>query len=255
MKPYYEDADTTLYLGDMREVLPGLAVDVDVVLADPPYEETALEWDRWPDGWIQVAARASGSMWCFGSMRLFGVRFAEFLEAGWTFSQDVVWEKHNGSGFHADRFRRVHEHVTHWYQGLWAEVHHDVPTTADAVAKQVRRKERPPHMGDTDRSSYTTEDGGPRLMRSVIEARSMHGRAIHPTEKPVPLLDPLICYGCPPGGTVLDPFADSGSTAVAARLSGRRSILIERREPYCEAIADRLAQDVLPLEMHSREPL
>jgi site-specific DNA-methyltransferase (adenine-specific) len=246
-EPYFSTDGVTLYLGDMRELLPALGVRVDLVLADPPYDETALDWDRWQDGWIAAAAKASSSMWCFGSMRLFGVRFAEFLEAGWTFSQDVVWEKHNGSGFHADRFRRVHEHVTYWYQGPWGSVHHDVPTTPDAVAKQVRRKERPAHMGEIERGSYTSEDGGPRLMRSVIWARSMHGRAIHPTEKPVPLLHPLIQYGCPPGGTVLDPFAGSGSTAVAARLHGAKSILFERRERYCEAIARRLSQDVLPI--------
>jgi site-specific DNA-methyltransferase (adenine-specific) len=48
---------------------------------------------------------------------------------------------------------------------------------------------------------------------------------------------------------VLDPFAGSGSTAAAARLSGRHSVLIEADEKYCEAIANRLSQDVLPIEV------
>ncbi|HEX2551123.1 MAG TPA: site-specific DNA-methyltransferase [Nocardioidaceae bacterium] len=246
-EPYYADDDVTLDLGDMRQILPLLDLAVDCVVADPPYGETSLPWDRWPEGWVRVAAATATSMWCFGSMRLFGVRFAEFLDAGWAFSQDVVWQKHNGSGFHADRFRRVHEHVTHWYQGRWGQVHHAVPTTPDAVAKQVRRKERPAHMGEIERGSYTSKDGGPRLMRSVIEARSMHGRALHPTEKPTGILQPLLEYACPPGGLALDPFAGSGSTALAARLSGRRAVLIEADERYCEAIVRRLAQDVLPL--------
>lgn len=245
-EPYYFDDSVSLWHGDCREVLPSLGQRfADCVVADPPYGETSLPWDRWPDGWIQAVAGATSSMWCFGSLRVFGLRFAEFLAAGWTFSQDVVWEKHNGSGFLADRFRRVHEHAVHWYSGPWSETHHDVPTTPDAVAKQVRRKQRPAHMGDIQRGSYSTEDGGPRLMRSVIPVRSMHGRAIHETEKPVALLDPLIRYACPPGGTVLDPFAGSGSTAAAARLSGRRAVLIEGDEAYCEKIAQRLSQGVL----------
>ena len=100
-------------------------------------------------------------------------------------------------------------------------------------------------MGDVGASSYASEDGGPRLMRSVQFVRSMHGSAIHPTEKPIGILDPLIRYSCPPGGLVLDPFAGSGSTLDAARRSGRRAIGIEAREDYCEAIANRLAQGVL----------
>jgi site-specific DNA-methyltransferase (adenine-specific) len=69
----------------------------------------------------------------------------------------------------------------------------------------------------------------------------MRGKAIHPTEKPVALLTPLLSYACPPGGTVLDPFAGSGSTAVAARQLGLDTILIEADEAQCEKTATRLA--------------
>lgn len=246
MKPYYADGSATLYLGDCREVLPELDLEVDCIIADPPYGETSLPWDRWPDGWTWTVRSAAKSMWCFGSLRMFGLHWPEF--AGWKLSQDIVWEKHNGSGFHADRFKRVHESVTHWYHGDWGALYRDVPTTPDATARQVRRKQRPTHTGNIEGSSYISEDGGPRLMRSVLFARSMHGYAIHPTEKPLTLLEPLLQYACPPGGTVLDPFAGSGSTAAAARLTGRRSVLIEADERYCEAIARRLAQDVLPFD-------
>lgn len=247
MTLYYADDTVTLWHGDMREILPGLGLQADLTVVDPPYGETSLAWDRWPDGWpAAVAAAGLQSMWCFGSMRTFLEHGAEF--ADWRFSQDIVWEKHNGSGFATDRFKRVHEHATHWYRGPWANIRHDTPTTADAVAKQVRRKQRPAHTGDIQRGSYTSTDGGPRLMRSVMPVRSTHGRALHPTEKPIELLDPLIRYGCPPDGLLLDPFAGSGSTAVAARLSGRRAVLIEADERYCEVIARRLSQGVLPLQ-------
>lgn len=242
---YYQDSQVTLHHGDCRELLPELGLTVDVVLADPPYGETSLEWDRWPDGWPWTVRGVARSMWCFGSLRMFGLHWPEF--AGWKLSQDLVWEKHNGSGFHADRFKRVHEAVTHWYHGDWGSLYRDVPTTPDAVARQARSKGRPAHMGERKTNVYISEDGGPRLMRSVLTVRSMHGRAIHPTEKPVQLLEPLLQYACPPGGTVLDPFAGSGSTAVAARLTGRNAVLIEADERYCEAIARRLSQDVLPL--------
>ncbi len=235
MTPYWTDGTCSLYLGDCREVLPALGVTADCVVADPPYGETSLEWDQWPDGWPRVAADVSTSMWCFGTLRMYLERQAEF--AAWKLSQDIIWEKHNGSNSSADRFSRVHEQPTHWYQGPWRTVYHEVPRTADAVKRQVRRKHRPPQWGDIGAASYASEDGGPRLMRSVIYMRSMHGRAIHRTEKPVGILDPLISYACPPGGLVIDPFAGSGSTLDAARCSGRRAIGIEADEKYIELAA------------------
>ena len=52
--------------------------------------------------------------------------------------------------------------------------------------------------------------------RATITAQATElATALHPTEKPVGILDPLIRYVCPEGGTVLDPFAGSGSTEIA----------------------------------------
>ncbi|MEV5862350.1 site-specific DNA-methyltransferase [Streptomyces sp. NPDC052071] len=245
MKPYYEDQDTgvALYHGDMREVLPSLGLQANLVVADPPYSETSLAWDRWPDGWPALAATAASSMWCFGSMRMFLDRRDDFTN--WKLSQDVVWEKANGSGFAADRFRRVHEIATHWYRGDWKSIHHDVPRTTYAGPDKSAqaRASRTPHTGSIGAHVYT--DDGTRLTRSVMQAGAVRFQRRHPTEKPVELLDPLIRYACPEGGLVLDPFAGSGSTLDAARQSGRRAIGIEADERYCEAAARRLSAPYL----------
>jgi site-specific DNA-methyltransferase (adenine-specific) len=216
------------------------------VIADPPYGETSLAWDRWPDGWPAALTEASRSMWCFGSMRMFLARRDEF--AAWKLSQDVVWEKHTGSGVAADRFRRVHEHAAHWYRSDWSAIYAATPRVASLGrnrGRAVLKRPQPAHIGAIRPAGW--EDDGTRIQGSVIAAPSMHGKALHPTEKPTGILDPLIRYACPPGGLVLDPFAGSGSTAVAARMSGRRAVLVEANEQYCEVIARRLAQDVLPL--------
>lgn len=245
MKPYYEDDLVTFYLGDQVGVdLPS----ADAVITDPPYgDETSLEWDRWPEGWPSRAAGLAPQLWSFGSMRMFLKRRDEF--ECWRFGQEVVWEKHNGSGFHADRFRRVHEFAAHWYQGSWESLYKAVPTTPGAVKKTVRRKERPAHMGEIAGSTYTSVDGGDLLMRSVIKVRSEHGRAVHPTQKPIGIVAPLIEYSVPPGGLVIDLFAGSGTTLLAARMLGRRAIGCEISEKYAEAAAKRLSQQEFVLEV------
>lgn len=244
MEPYYADDLVTLYHGKFEELLPALTLPQEpVIVTDPPYGETSLEWDRWPQGWPSIAAQHARSMWVFGSMRMFLGHVSEFND--WKFSQDFVWEKHNGSGFAKDRFKRVHEHALHWYRGKWSEIHHETPTTPDATPRQVRRKTRPQHMGAIEESSYVSVDGGPRLMRSVMFHRSMHGRAINETEKPVEVVSPLIEYATKSGDLVLDLFAGSCSTLAAARVLGRPSIGFEQREEQCEKAAKRLANSDL----------
>lgn len=239
MTPYYEHAGIVIYHGDCRELAPDLP-SIDVVIADPPYGDTSLDWDTPVSAW--VVGLTSNNLWVFGSMRFFLNR-AEFN--GWKYAQDLVWEKHNGSGFHADRFKRTHELIVQFYRGKWSELYKQPVKTLDAVRRRIHARMRPAHMGDIKRGKYASEDGGPRLMRSIIRVRSTHGYAVHPTQKPTGIVMPLIEYSCPTGGMVLDPFMGSGTTLVAAKQLGRRAIGIEIQERYCEAAARRLSQEVM----------
>lgn len=237
----------TVLQGDCVEVLASFADEsFDCILTDPPYGETSLAWDKWVPSWPSLVRRLlkpSGSMWVFGSSRMFHEHAAEF--AGWRFVQDVQWEKQNGSGFHADRFKRVHESAWQFYldDARWDGVYKAPQYTNDATARVTRRKTRPTHMGHIEASAYVSHDGGPRLMRSVIYCRNEHGRADHPTQKPIGIVEPLLLYACPPGGLVLDCFAGSGTTGVVAKRHGMSATLIEGRPEFVDVIHERLQND------------
>lgn len=66
--------------------------------------------------------------------------------------------------------------------------------------------------------------------------------AEHPAAKSLPLMRYLVRKLVPPGGLILDPFAGSGTTLVAALHEGRRAIGIERDAGYCEIIRRRVAE-------------
>jgi site-specific DNA-methyltransferase (adenine-specific) len=71
------------------------------------------------------------------------------------------------------------------------------------------------------------------------------GRRDHLAQKPTELMQRLMSKTTPDGGVILEPFAGSGSTLVAAKQLGLASVGIEAEERYCEIIAKRLAQGVL----------
>jgi site-specific DNA-methyltransferase (adenine-specific) len=233
--------------GDCREILRDLPdASVDLVLTDPPYGETACEWDVRVDGWLAELPRVmkpTASLWCFGSMRFFLERASDF--SGWKYAQDIVWEKHNGSNSLADRFRRVHELAVQFYPAgrPWSEIYKKPVYSDDAIARSVVRKQKVQHWSKLAGAPYESKTGGNRLLRSVMVCRSEHGQAIHPTQKPTRLLAPLIEYSCPPLGVVLDCFAGSGSTGIASNALGRSAILIERDAGHLANIRERVRMD------------
>jgi hypothetical protein len=103
----------------------------------------------------------------------------------------------------------------------------------------------------SDQEIYVLGDGPWRGARSnnvlsfaPVQATAKNGRK-HPHEKPVRLMAELIAKTF---GTVVDPTSGSGSTLVAAKMLGRRSIGVEMDEGYCEETAKRLSQQAFDFE-------
>lgn len=251
-EPYYADAHVTLYLGDCRDVLPTLAERPDAAVTDPPYEETSAEWDRWPAGWVQAVGEVlpeSASLWCFGSARMFLDRRDDF--AGWRFAQEALWVKRNGSGPGSrDRLIKLHEWVYHWYRGRWSDLHHEWEREPNlGPEKGYARKAANAAQHQRERRETTWVDDGTRQPRSVtyvIESPSVRYQRRHQDEKPLAVVMPLVRECTPPGGLVLDVFAGTGTTGVAAALLGRRAVLVERDKALCEVIVERMRSEVFP---------
>jgi DNA modification methylase len=89
---------------------------------------------------------------------------------------------------------------------------------------------------------------GGRNLRSVWEIATQPYPEAHFATYPEALVERCVKAGSPLGGTILDPFMGSGTTALVARNLGRRSIGIELNETYASLAARRLSQQSLLTE-------
>lgn len=214
MKPYYQDDFVTLYHGDALENLAWL--EADVLVTDPPYGISWRGVDNYTsDGFIRNTKEGIKN-------DLSEITRDEVL---------FLWGEKPAVVFGSWRVPRP-EKVNH--RLIWHK------------AGQSPGPTRAPFMSQ-DEEIYILGKGFVSTsppMRSVItskENRSTEPKKIgHPTPKPIGLMETLI-ERCP-DGIIADPFSGSGSTLLAARNLGRKSIGVEFEEKYCELIANRLGQ-------------
>jgi site-specific DNA-methyltransferase (adenine-specific) len=119
--------------------------------------------------------------------------------------------------------------------------------------KPYARQNRGGWAGPTPEQSTITHHGdtgtAARFFYSAKASKAERAGSKHPTVKPVALMRWLVRMVTPKGGTVLDSFAGSGTTGVAAQAEGMRAVLIEREAEYVADIKRRLAADA-PLLNH-----
>jgi site-specific DNA-methyltransferase (adenine-specific) len=221
MNPYYEDDDVTLYHGDCLEVLPKLTEPVDLLCADPPYG-LDIGYGRTALGIRTIAGDADDLLLC-------GV-FASTAHLMKPDAWSVVFCGYSTVG----------------------KVQSQASIAGHTVKTVVVWDKKMPGLGEGIRNQHEmavlSRKGKPQERftgGNVWSITRERGRPEHPHMKPQALMTRCVDYYSPPGGTVLDPFAGSGSTLVAAKALGRRAIGIELDERYCELIVKRLAQGAL----------
>lgn len=102
--------------------------------------------------------------------------------------------------------------------------------------------------GLEDRAPRNVNDGRETSIDNPYQRGDSPRKNTHPTVKPVSLMRHLVRLVTPPGGSVLDPFAGSGTTGVACVLEGLKFVGVELSEEYCDIAARRIAY-------HSRQRL
>ena len=231
MSIYYEDEHVTVHHGDSLDIMPTIdAGTVHSCVTDPPYVIGAVSAGNMASksgGWADMmnsalwftewyrqvdrTLRNDASFWTFCNWRTLPVVMKSAISAGLPVTSLMVWDKEWIGPGGSQGLRPAYE-------------------LCALIAK--------PAFAIQDR-------GVPDVWRHKTGGHKPNG---HPAEKPVGLVERILkTSGLKPGETVLEPFAGSGTTAVAAKALGLKCIAIEAEEKYCEIIAKRLDQGVLDL--------
>ena len=233
-----------LMLGDclerMKEIPDG---SVDMVLADPPYGTTACKWDSiipLEPMWEQLKRiiKPNGAIVMTASQPFTTKLISSNYEM---FKYCWVWNKNRPSNpmLAKKQCLKVHEDICVFYQKFGAYNPQGVYTTDGKPRGGVKPSKTELGFGKGVTSDYKqTKSGYPK---SIITFGTDNTKNVHPTQKPVALMEYLIKTYSNEGETVLDFTMGSGTAGVAAKNLNRKFIGIEKDETYFKIAQDRIA--------------
>ena len=230
----------TIIQGDCMEVMKNIPdKSIDLVLTDPPYGTTACDWDKvvsFNDMWREIKRiTKSGQAVITGSQPFTSLLVASNID---NFKHEWIWQKNAGSNFACVKYQpmKEHENILVFCDGV-IEYNPIKQKRAISGKARVKHKINPSTKSDcygdlVMKDSKLFDDL--RFPSSIQKFNRERG--LHPTQKPVLLWKYLIKTFSNEGQTILDPFAGSGTTAIACHDLKRNFICIEK-EPEYHAIA------------------
>ncbi|MBL4622889.1 MAG: site-specific DNA-methyltransferase [Immundisolibacteraceae bacterium] len=231
-----------LMLGDCLERMKEIAdCSVDMILTDPPYGTTMCKWDSLIDldlMWLQLKRiiKPSGAIVLMAQTpfdKVLGCSNLEMLRHEW------IWEKTNATGFlNAKKMPlKAHENALVFYKSL--PVYNPQFTHGHERKTAKRKTVNSECYGKA--LNLTDYDSTSRYPRSVIKFQSdKQKQNLHPTQKPVALMEYLIKTYTNENETVLDFTMGSGTTGVAAKNLQRDFIGIEMDKGYFNVAKERI---------------
>lgn len=229
-----------LYKGDCLEVMKDIPdKSIDMILCDLPYGTTACKWDTiipFEPLWEQYnrIIKDNGAIVLFGSEPFSTLLRYSNLKM---FKYDWIWEKEQGANFMLCKYQpyKVHETISVFSK----KKHLYIPQMTEGKP-YISGKGT---SGDITNNVIKTQtkNNGTRYPRSIQRFNTDKSRgSLHPTQKPVALLEYLIRTYTNEGDTVLDNCMGSGSTGVAAINTGRKFKGIELDDKYFEIAKERI---------------
>jgi site-specific DNA-methyltransferase (adenine-specific) len=235
--------------GDCLEVMKSIPEgSIDAIITDPPYGTTACKWDSvipFDLMWEQLnrIIKPNGAIVLFGSEPFSSALRMSNIK---NYKYDWVWHKNMGGNFMAAKKQpmKQHENISVFYRN----------TATYNFIKEKRLQ------SGLDRVRSSSVKGGGSKEESVYGKRKRVERkyddlrypqtvqkfkverGLHPTQKPVALMEYLIKTYTNENETVLDFTMGSGSTGVAAKNLNRKFIGIEMDENYFNIASDRIKQ-------------
>jgi site-specific DNA-methyltransferase (adenine-specific) len=257
-KPYFQEDEFRLYLGDAVSLLKQLPDNsIDMVFADPPYflsnggfsvhagKRVSVHKGTWDKSngvdddlqfhlnWIGEVRRIlkpNGTLWVSGTYHSIYQCGYAMQKLGYHILNDVAWFKPNASPNLSCRFFTASHETIIWARKDKKGKHH---------FEYKLMKE-----GDWKEDSLKKPGLQMRSVWSILPPRKSEKTfGKHPTQKPVELLRRILLASTKKGDTVLDPFAGSSTTGIACEMIGNRNFIgIDTEKEYLELSTNRLKE-------------
>ena len=235
-----------LWHGDCLELMKNIPDgSVDLVLTDPPYGTTACKWDSvipFEPMWEQLnrIIKTNGAICLFGSEPFSSALRMSNIK---NFKYDWIWEKTVASNFAMCKKQpfKKHEIISVFYSKQ--PIYNPQMERGKPYIDKRENGKRNASVGvENGVKRQRIENNGTRFPSSVQKFSNGNNKNVHPTQKPVPLLEYLIRTYTNEGETVLDFTMGSGSTGVACVNTGRQFIGIELDEGYFNIAKKRIEE-------------
>ena len=235
-----------LYQGDCLEVMDKLiaeGVKVDTIITDPPYGTTACKWDTvipFDEMWIRLnkLIKPNGAIVLFGSQPFTSSLIMSNLKM---FKYEQIWDKNKGTQPQLANIQPMKSHENILVFGKGKINYHPQKTKGDPYTRDNNQKHTEHSLSKGLRPIKQVNTGFRFPKTVLLYPRDFSAQTrLHPTQKPVALMEYLIKTYTNEGELVLDFTCGSGSTLIGCLNTNRRGIGIELDEKYFAIAKDRI---------------